>query len=214
MAAKPEASSTSLDQTVIVETNLKTAFIKRRIVLATDNSPQGQHTFLWLLQTYLNTDDHLTLVHCYEPPYGPYATRVWNPYGLGELIPEAKEANRLAEEQHSNCLRMYGRLCQKHNFNNFKMILIRGSPREELVRFTERHPCDTLIIGSHGYGSIKRALLGSVSTYCVHHCKCPVLVVRGTELTQKFQQEYDEFMAELKSRNDESARNSGAPSTQ
>ncbi|KAJ0018505.1 hypothetical protein Pint_09513 [Pistacia integerrima] len=36
-------------------------------------------------------------------------------------------------------------------------------------------------MGSHGYGFIKRALLGSVSDYCAKHVKCPVVIVKHRE---------------------------------
>jgi nucleotide-binding universal stress UspA family protein len=35
-----------------------------------------------------------------------------------------------------------------------------------------------LVVGTHGAGPIRSALLGSVSAYCVRHAACPVVVVR------------------------------------
>ena len=37
-------------------------------------------------------------------------------------------------------------------------------------------PVDVVVVGSHGYGLLKRMAIGSVSEYVVHHCDVPVLV--------------------------------------
>ena len=40
---------------------------------------------------------------------------------------------------------------------------------------------DLLVVGSHGHGAMERLLLGSVSTFVVHHAPCPVTVIRADE---------------------------------
>jgi nucleotide-binding universal stress UspA family protein len=40
---------------------------------------------------------------------------------------------------------------------------------------------DLLVVGSRGHGGFAEALLGSVSQHCVHHARCPVVVIRGED---------------------------------
>ena len=53
-----------------------------------------------------------------------------------------------------------------------------GSPKKLIVKDAEKWNADLIVVGSHGYGFWKRALLGSVSDAVVHHAPCSVLVVR------------------------------------
>mmetsp|Transcript_30702 Transcript_30702/g.70775 ORF Transcript_30702/g.70775 Transcript_30702/m.70775 type:complete len:99 (+) Transcript_30702:229-525(+) len=58
-----------------------------------------------------------------------------------------------------------------------EVILVRGDPREALLEACLHHNVNLLVVGSRGLGTVRRALLGSVSTHMVHHAHCPVLVV-------------------------------------
>jgi nucleotide-binding universal stress UspA family protein len=60
-----------------------------------------------------------------------------------------------------------------------RCLLLRGSPVDEIRLATEKFAPPFLVVGSHGWGVVKRALFGSVSTGVLHHVECPVLVVRG-----------------------------------
>lgn len=54
----------------------------------------------------------------------------------------------------------------------------RGAPTRVLIE--ESEDAEMLVLGSRGHGGFVGMLLGSVSTACVQHAKCPVLVVRHT----------------------------------
>ncbi len=54
-----------------------------------------------------------------------------------------------------------------------------GTPHTEIVNAARDWPADLIVIGSHGRGGIKRALLGSVAEGVMRNAPCPVLVVRA-----------------------------------
>lgn len=56
-------------------------------------------------------------------------------------------------------------------------LMIEGDPGSTLCHVADERDADVLIIGSRGRGAVKRALLGSVSTYVVNNAPCPVVVV-------------------------------------
>ena len=57
-------------------------------------------------------------------------------------------------------------------------VLAPGSPRPVILDEAESWGADLIVLGSHGYGALKRFLLGSVSQAVVSHANCSVEVVR------------------------------------
>ncbi|KAF7804854.1 universal stress protein PHOS34-like [Senna tora] len=56
--------------------------------------------------------------------------------------------------------------------------VIEGDARNVLCDAVDKHHASILVVGSHAYGTIKRAVLGSVSDYCAHHAHCTVMIVK------------------------------------
>jgi nucleotide-binding universal stress UspA family protein len=60
---------------------------------------------------------------------------------------------------------------------NVRTRLVEGFARSVLVHASKE--ADLLVVGRRGHGGFAGLLLGSVSSACVAHAHCPVLVVRG-----------------------------------
>jgi nucleotide-binding universal stress UspA family protein len=54
--------------------------------------------------------------------------------------------------------------------------IVEGHPAPTLVEAS--HEADLLVVGCKGYGEFAGMLLGSVSEYCAHHARCPVVIIR------------------------------------
>lgn len=53
-----------------------------------------------------------------------------------------------------------------------------GHPAMAICEFAEKHSVDLIVMGSHGRGALKRAILGSVSHAVVNSAHCAVTIVR------------------------------------
>ena len=56
--------------------------------------------------------------------------------------------------------------------------VMQGKPASIILQEIENENIDLVVMGSHGYGAITGALLGSVSQRVLHGAKCSVLIVK------------------------------------
>ncbi len=54
-------------------------------------------------------------------------------------------------------------------------LVAEGNPARALLDAAE--DAELLVVGSRGHGGFTGVLVGSISQQCVHHSKCPVVVV-------------------------------------
>jgi nucleotide-binding universal stress UspA family protein len=62
-----------------------------------------------------------------------------------------------------------------------RRALEEGDPAEQILRFAKSHPCDLIVIGTHGRSGINRAVLGSVAERVVRLAPCPVVTLKGAD---------------------------------
>ncbi len=56
-----------------------------------------------------------------------------------------------------------------------RQLLVEAQPGPALVNAGKE--AELVVVGSHGHSRLAEVLLGSVSSYCVHHAVCPVVVI-------------------------------------
>jgi nucleotide-binding universal stress UspA family protein len=84
---------------------------------------------------------------------------------------------RLLDEQVRRVEEAGGAVARAH----FRM----GRPDQEIVSVGEDVGAGLIVLGSRGFGGLKRALMSSVSDSVVRHAHCPVMVVRDAEFDQE-----------------------------
>ncbi|XP_075101253.1 uncharacterized protein LOC107760414 isoform X2 [Nicotiana tabacum] len=149
-----------------------------RVLVAIDNSEESFNALKWILdyllrQPYHTTEEvkepciKLSLVHVMEP-FPQYA------------YPVIESATRAQAQEAARILARASEMC-KDKMIKAETLILEGDPKNILCEATEKMNIDLLAVGSRGLGQIKRAFLGSVSDYCAHHAKCPLLIVKPTK---------------------------------
>jgi len=67
-------------------------------------------------------------------------------------------------------------------FAESSRVLLKGDPASEIVRHAESSGADLIVIGTHGIGSFRKLLIGSVTAKVLHDCNLPVFT--GAHLEQ------------------------------
>lgn len=60
----------------------------------------------------------------------------------------------------------------------YETVTLRGEPGSEIVRHVQEQGVDLIVVGSRGLSPLGQILLGSVSSYVLHHALCAVTVAR------------------------------------
>lgn len=65
----------------------------------------------------------------------------------------------------------------------FESEVAKGDPAHALIDIAERFGCDLVVMGARGHGTLRSALLGSVSHEVLHAAGVPVMIVKPVEET-------------------------------
>ncbi|KAE8693430.1 G-type lectin S-receptor-like serine/threonine-protein kinase [Hibiscus syriacus] len=160
-----------------------TAGARRKIGVAVDLSDESAFAVRWAVQNYLRPGDAVVLLHV--SPTSVLFGADWGPLPQTQQNPETPQSQQQLEDDFdaftaSKAADLAKPL--KEAGIHFKIHIVKDHDmRERLCLEVERLGLSAVIMGSRGFGAEKKGSdgrLGSVSDYCVHHCVCPVIVVR------------------------------------
>jgi len=70
---------------------------------------------------------------------------------------------------------------EREGFVTDDIIVVRGNPVEEILKYSEEKHCDLIVMGTHGHGTLVDAMMGSTARRVLRRSRKPVLVVRLPE---------------------------------
>ena len=88
-----------------------------------------------------------------------------------------QEIKRLQDKDYQRAVGPALRLFEKAKVSTGEVRLA-GVPGDEIAAYAKKN-LDVLLVGSHGYGGFKAAVLGSVATRIAARCETPLLIVRA-----------------------------------
>ncbi|KAL7137179.1 hypothetical protein ABFS83_10G075100 [Erythranthe nasuta] len=152
---------------------------KMKVMVAVDDSDESFQALQWVLDNLSqNYESNLliTIVHVIEP----LSHFVYPNPGVHAVFPTTsviQSVNKAQEEDASAILTHALHICTQRMVKA-KTSIVGGDPKEVICNVADQMGVDLIAIGSRGLGKVKRAFMGSVSDYVIHHASCPVLVIK------------------------------------
>ncbi|UIK89881.1 universal stress protein [Arthrobacter polaris] len=137
------------------------------IVVGVDGSDESVLALKWAQTLAHSLAATITAVTAWqvETMFGTYISPDWDPN---------EDAGRILKDA-------VHRAFADNPPEGFNGVTVRGRPAQVLLEAAQS--AQMLIVGSRGRGGFKGMLLGSVSSACVEHASCPVLVVHTSANT-------------------------------
>jgi nucleotide-binding universal stress UspA family protein len=114
------------------------------------------------LATHFNTR-RVTLLHVFEVPASWYGAAQAPPMLAPDFLEYAAEAKQRLESY-----------AIKLPESRIQRLSVQGSPAWHIAQVAREREADLIVVGTHGYGPLRRLLLGSVAMKVLHDVKCPV----------------------------------------
>jgi nucleotide-binding universal stress UspA family protein len=155
------------------------------IVVGVDGSEQSVRALAWALDEARLRVSEVEVVYAFD--HQPEWLRLGPPPTLEGLVLEDVErrlsasgalTSRDMAREHADALirTMLSEDVDAEGLEILRTVVDDEMPAPFLVR--RSGDAELLVVGSRGRGSVGSILLGSVSTYCVHHAECPVVVIK------------------------------------
>ncbi|KAG6764204.1 hypothetical protein POTOM_031663 [Populus tomentosa] len=149
---------------------------KKKVMVAIDESENSHYTLKWTLDKLRETIADSDVIIFTAQPNSDLGYVYASSLGAApvDLITSIQENHKKVA---SLLLDKAKDICAKYGIVAETVTEI-GDPKYAICEAVEKLNIQLLVLGSHNRGPVQRAFLGSVSNYCVHNAKCPVLVVK------------------------------------
>jgi nucleotide-binding universal stress UspA family protein len=157
----------------------------QKILYATDLSENSKRAFGYAASLTQNFDAHMIVLHVVEPINPNTYMQISSMLGEAEWINlQMGRDSQLTEEIMTRlkrfCLDLQTDM-RSFPLNEDQIMIRKGLPVDEILDLAVTENADLIVVGTHGYGMVKDALMGGTVRRLVRQRKIPVLVVPTPE---------------------------------
>jgi nucleotide-binding universal stress UspA family protein len=157
----------------------------KKILYATDLSDNARYAFHYAASLADRYDAQVTVLHVLEDISSAFNVHISGYLGEQEWakLQEEKESallDTITERLNEFCSGARQEMgdCK---FIVEKILAVKGIPAEEILKQADANGADVIVMGTHGYGVFKDALIGGTARRVVRRSAVPVMVVRLPE---------------------------------
>ena len=154
----------------------------KRILYATDLSPNARHAFGYAASLGDKYGAPITIVHVLERLSESLSTQMAGMFGE-ERWRELQKHNE--EEVHATIRERLDRFCAEMQseldacpFVVEDIVVLSGEPVEQILRQAVKSQSDLLVMGTRGLGVLADVMLGSTARRIIRRSHIPVMVIR------------------------------------
>ncbi|KAH7516516.1 universal stress protein A-like protein isoform X1 [Ziziphus jujuba] len=159
----------------------------KKVMVAIDETESSYRALIWVLENLKESISKSPLVIFAAQPLPNHVVSSAGIVGFGLLYcPLSPTAALIKRSQDLNRKVSLGLLEKAKSICASRGVAVEtftetGDPKETIWNMVQNYKIDLLVMGDSAYGSLGRASLGSLSSYCLTNAKCHVLVVKKTE---------------------------------
>ncbi|CAI9781720.1 unnamed protein product [Fraxinus pennsylvanica] len=127
----------------------------RKILLAVDEGDESMYALTWCLKNVISENSKDTLILCYaKPPRAVHTAMEGTAWAFSPDVMTSLE--RYSNDVAQCVIDKAKRACKHLNDVKVETVVEHGDPRDVICEVAEKLKVDLLVMGSHGYGLIKR----------------------------------------------------------
>ncbi len=155
------------------------------ILYATDMSENSRMAFEYAVGLADRYKAQITVLHVIEPVNPNTYLQISSAMGEAgwvnlQLNYESSVADQLGAKLHQFSVDMELSTPAGH-FADDRVVIRKGMPVEEIIETAQEKQADIIVMGTHGYGMVKDALMGGTARRVIRRSQIPVLIVPSSD---------------------------------